>query len=329
MHDEGGGAGEFDPCGLAFLAALRRHAAWIELAGADTGLAMPLHALLALSLSLPSAGVATTAVAPATPASTAADTSVAADASWYVVAGGQRTGPFTNAQIAADYLAGRVTDATVVWRDGDADWKPLSQSPGFAELDRWYAGQDGRVQGPISGDAMRQLLDDGRVRRLDLSRLSVRLEWSSEWTPLAQAWPLDGTRATTPTRDAVGPAPVPPGYNGAGVPPERPDDAAKAAKIRKLRLGGAVLVGVGGGLIVLGGGLAGGYSSGAIGAGGLWAGVVMAGVGIGPAIAGFVMVGVANRRQRSLAARTTAVQSLRVGALAGGGQMGLSLRGRF
>lgn len=115
---------------------------------------------------------------------------------------------------------------------------------------------------------------------------------------------------------------------------ETPGSSARAEDLarrregaRKLRLGGLVTMGIGGGLVVIGGGIAGGYSTGAIGAKGLWSGVAMAGVGLPIFIAGIIAYSVGNKRMRTLASSGTA--RLRVGPLLGRGQGGLALMGRF
>lgn len=254
-------------------------------------------------------------------ASTAVDPGVTATATapWFVAPGGQRSGPYTNEQIAADYLAGRIDDTTLAWREGDAQWQPLSGTSGFADLDRWYIRQGEHSHGPTSGAQMRQMIADGRREGRDLSQLSVRVEWSTTWTALGDAVPL---AATVPPARVDGTHDV---HASSGRVP--PTDAAR--RIHKLRIAGLVLVGVGGGLVVIGGGIAGGYSSGVVGSTGLWTGVALAGIGIGPAIAGFAMVGAANAKGRRLAERTKTARTLRASPLAGRGEVGLALGGRF
>ncbi|RUM45305.1 MAG: TIGR00266 family protein [Desulfocapsa sp.] len=46
---------------------------------------------------------------------------------WYVAVNGQSQGPFSRAQIIAGLNSGQYTPATMIWRDGFADWLPLSQ----------------------------------------------------------------------------------------------------------------------------------------------------------------------------------------------------------
>ena len=48
---------------------------------------------------------------------------------WYVAADGASLGPFTLQQLQDDLASGRHTPATLVWRDGFADWLPAGQVP--------------------------------------------------------------------------------------------------------------------------------------------------------------------------------------------------------
>ena len=48
---------------------------------------------------------------------------------WYVAADGASLGPFTLEQLQDDLASGRHTPATLVWRDGFADWLPAGQVP--------------------------------------------------------------------------------------------------------------------------------------------------------------------------------------------------------
>lgn len=86
-------------------------------------------------------------------------------------------------------------------------------------------------------------------------------------------------------------------------------------------------MGIGMSFIVIGGGIAGGYSTGAVGAKALWAGVGLAAFGVVPTIIGGVVYGVGNRKVTRLQAQRAA--SLRVAPLAGRGTGGLVFGGRF
>jgi membrane protease subunit (stomatin/prohibitin family) len=51
---------------------------------------------------------------------------------WFIGVGGQQTGPFDEAGLAAEATAGRFTGATLVWRSGMASWSPASEVPELA-----------------------------------------------------------------------------------------------------------------------------------------------------------------------------------------------------
>ena len=93
----------------------------------------------------------------------------------------------------------------------------------------------------------------------------------------------------------------------------------------RLRKSGLITLIVGAGLVTLGGGIAGGYTTGAVGAKGLWAGVGIFAVGLVPTIAGAAMFAAGNRR----AARLRRLATLRFAPLAGRGHGGVVVGGRF
>ena len=67
----------------------------------------------------------------------------------YVAADGASLGPFTLEQLQDDLASGRHTPATLVWRDGFADWLPAGQvpelQPGAQPLSQAAPGQ-----GPVT-----------------------------------------------------------------------------------------------------------------------------------------------------------------------------------
>lgn len=123
------------------------------------------------------------------------------------------------------------------------------------------------------------------------------------------------------------------------LPPPRPALAAprpstadeglaeQREKLRKLRIRGVATLTVGGALVVLGGGLAGGYSNGSFGPKVLWAGVGLAAVGVPVFVGGMIAFAVANKRTRALP--TQGVAALRVAPMLARGQAGLTIGGRF
>lgn len=64
---------------------------------------------------------------------------------WFVAVDGKSLGPFTTQQILSGLAAGQYNEATLVWRDGFADWQPLGR---VAEL---RAGQAAPTPPPFSG----------------------------------------------------------------------------------------------------------------------------------------------------------------------------------
>lgn len=148
---------------------------------------------------------------------------------------------------------------------------------------------------------------------------------------------------TEPSAAAVEPAPSDAEVALAAddeLPPPRPSAASPATNpaadeeldarreaIRKLRIRGVVTLTVGGCLVVLGGGLAGGYGNGSFGPKVLWTGVGFAAVGLPVFVGGMIAFAVSNKRARALASERTA--SLRVAPMLARGQAGLSFTGRF
>lgn len=53
---------------------------------------------------------------------------------WYVVVDGDQVGPISPEEVEAYYASGQVHDESFAWRDGLADWVPLSQLDEFAHL---------------------------------------------------------------------------------------------------------------------------------------------------------------------------------------------------
>ncbi|MEO8353770.1 MAG: DUF4339 domain-containing protein [Chthoniobacteraceae bacterium] len=46
---------------------------------------------------------------------------------YYLIMGGQRTGPFSLYQIRAQYHGGQITDETLYWLPGEEGWQPLGK----------------------------------------------------------------------------------------------------------------------------------------------------------------------------------------------------------
>ena len=46
---------------------------------------------------------------------------------WFVAVDGKSLGPFTTQQVLSDLASGHYNEATMVWRDGFADWQPAGR----------------------------------------------------------------------------------------------------------------------------------------------------------------------------------------------------------
>ena len=57
-----------------------------------------------------------------------------ADAVWYVGKEGQQKGPFTDEDVRGMMSRGELAAADLVWKEGMAEWQPLSQVEDFAEV---------------------------------------------------------------------------------------------------------------------------------------------------------------------------------------------------
>jgi membrane protease subunit (stomatin/prohibitin family) len=55
-------------------------------------------------------------------------------ATYFVAAGGQRTGPFEVQALASQAAAGTLTAQTLVWTQGMANWTPAGQVPALAQI---------------------------------------------------------------------------------------------------------------------------------------------------------------------------------------------------
>ncbi len=292
---------------------------------------------LALALALPCLpSVAHAWPAQGQPTATAAATS---QGEWYYAIDGRTQGPFDDAAFAEAYLSGSVTDTTSVWWEGAQGWKPLAQSERFAELDRWYIRHGSKQLGPMSAAALRDQLAKARAEGKPYHSLDVRLE-HSRWVAVTAAAPLREPEAApadawepTPSTAVASPAatPVPaPTATTTGTHASVPsftataDDSEELARAKRMRMGGLVTMGIGMSFIVIGGGIAGGYSTGAVGPKALWGGVALAAVGVVPTIIGGAIFGAGKRKVSRLE-----LANLRITPLAARGTGGVMVGGRF
>ena len=141
-------------------------------------------------------------------------------------------------------------------------------------------------------------------------------------------------RAADPAPVAAAPAPAPAPAAGSAdtagptTGALSDDEVARLKKKRRTAwLATLGLVGVGGSLVIIGGGIAGGYSMGAVGTKGLWAGVGLAGVGAAVMLTAIVPGVIAARTKKRLAAHGHIVAFTPTGwAGRNGGGAGLQLR---
>src|SRR5580692_4559135 len=70
------------------------------------------------------------------------------DAVWHLVINQDQVGPMTAAEVHQRFSAGEVDGETFAWREGFADWLPLSQVDAFAALG---ASASGGAQKQVGG----------------------------------------------------------------------------------------------------------------------------------------------------------------------------------
>jgi uncharacterized membrane protein len=51
---------------------------------------------------------------------------------WYYAANNEQKGPVNESELKADLASGKITDDTLVWKDGMDNWTPAKQIPAFA-----------------------------------------------------------------------------------------------------------------------------------------------------------------------------------------------------
>jgi hypothetical protein len=157
----------------------------------------------------------------------------------------------------------------------------------------------------------------------------VRLADATVWVPLPEAKMLAPAPAAGAPAPAAAAAPADTERPAAESKPkgEPGEKEALLEKSRRMRLGGLVTMTVGTGLVVIGGGIAGGYSTGAVGTTGLWAGVGIFSVGLVPAFVGLGVFLGSKRPARKAAALANARVLPSAWASKSGG--GIAIAGRF
>ncbi|WP_448871595.1 TIGR00266 family protein [Desulfobulbus propionicus] len=87
---------------------------------------------------------------------------------WFVAMDGQSFGPFTHQQILSGLASGQYTGATMVWRDGFADWMPIERVP---EL---RPGQSAPTPPPYSGKEAHEI--DYTIHGNEMQFVEVELD---------------------------------------------------------------------------------------------------------------------------------------------------------
>src|SRR5690349_14035052 len=84
---------------------------------------------------------------------------------WHVVIDQEQVGPMTMAEVQQRFSAGQIDADTYIWKEGFADWQPLSQVDVFAGLAAGGGGGGGAaaVSNMFGGGGM----DDGATTRAD------------------------------------------------------------------------------------------------------------------------------------------------------------------
>ncbi len=91
-------------------------------AGAGLGMGVAMAAPIAQAMSGQQAPLA------------AAPPPIPGEATYFIAAGGQRTGPFDLPTLASQANAGSLTAQTLVWTQGMAQWTPAGQVPALAQI---------------------------------------------------------------------------------------------------------------------------------------------------------------------------------------------------
>ena len=99
-----------------------RNPGGLAAAGAGIGMGVAMAAPIAQSMSGPQAGGA------------AAPPPIPGAALYFVAVGGQRTGPFDVQTLSAQASSGTLTQQTLVWTQGMAQWTPAGQVPALAQI---------------------------------------------------------------------------------------------------------------------------------------------------------------------------------------------------
>ncbi len=76
----------------------------------------------------------------------------AEDAVWHLVIDQEQVGPLTAAEVQRKFSGGDIDADTYIWREGFADWQPLSAVDAFAGIVSGQSGQGGGAAAPAARD---------------------------------------------------------------------------------------------------------------------------------------------------------------------------------
>ena len=111
---------------------------------------------------------------------------------WWYVDGDATAGPFSLEEMQGLIAQGKLTNAHLVWKAGEADWVAMGEtelrivprvtSPYAPEPKQWWYAIAANRQGPVSFDAIKGLVEDGTLQ-------AHHLVWSQGcalWTPASE-----------------------------------------------------------------------------------------------------------------------------------------------
>lgn len=243
---------------------------------------------------------------------------------WYVRHGAKGFGPVTGTALRAKLAKGRTEGHDVTKLEVRLEWSgwvPLASAAPLRE--------GGTTGAPMTWEPTPSPPVDAAAKAIEPFDAPA-----SASAPSGVA-PSGPTPPAIPTDPIASPEPTPtPALVPVAVERERPrpasapreDVSADVARIKRLRTAGIITLGVGGGLVVIAGGIAGGYNNGTVGAAGLGTAIGLCGAAVPPMIVGGAMLGAARVKQRRLNERLAAV---RVAPALARGHAGVVVGGRF
>lgn len=155
---------------------------------------------------------------------------------WYYSKDGQSIGPFSEADIQDQFIAGQIDEETLVWQEGMEEWVPMKETSMILSKDDavWFYSVGEDSQGPVSTTVIISLLEQGTIQ----SDTDVWKEGQSDWEPLNQtvlAQFIPKPEEEVALDDFASQKPIPP-----------KDPEQKRTWIAALVVAGLVVIGLGG-----------------------------------------------------------------------------------